>query len=188
MQATSRFPSATPDTYIVVRGDGHFSAPELMQMINDMPNMDFIFGFPSNLKLHALAEPTKQRACALWALVQTQDVVTEAVRLFDEFPYAARSWSRPWRVLLKAEVMAQGDPRFVVTSLAGLVAGILYESIYCARGQSEHFIKHLNTDLSAERTSCTSFIAAGRGGDGAWGGEGRRRRQLWVRTGCRTQP
>jgi hypothetical protein len=149
-----------PDTHILVRGDGHFSGPELMQMIDDLPNMDFIFGFPSNVKLHALAEPTKQRACDLWASVQTQEVVPEAVRLFDEFPYAARSWPRPWRVLLKAEVMAQGEnPRFVVTSLVGLDAGTLYEGIYCARGQSENFIKHLKTDLSADRTSCTSFIA-----------------------------
>ena len=48
-----------PDTHILVRGDGHFSAPESMQMIDDMPNMDFIFGFSSNVKLQALAEPTK---------------------------------------------------------------------------------------------------------------------------------
>lgn len=149
-----------PDTHILVRGDGHFSAPELMQMIADMPNMDFIFGFPGNVKLQALAEPTKQRACELWASMQTQDVVPESVRLFDEFPYAARSWPKPWRVLLKAEVMAQGEnPRFVVTSLVGLDAGTLYEDIYCARGQAENFIKHLKSDLSADRTSCTSFFA-----------------------------
>ena len=80
--------------------------------------------------------------------------------MFDEFPYAARSWPKPWRVLLKAEVMAQGEnPRFVVTSLVGLDAGTLYEDIYCARGQSENFIKHLKNDLSADRTSCTSFLA-----------------------------
>jgi len=92
--------------------------------------------------------------------VQTQDVVPEAVRLFDEFPYAARSWPKAWRVLLKAEVMALGEnPRFVVTSLLGLDAGTLYEDIYCARGQAENFIKHLKTDLAADRTSCTSFIA-----------------------------
>ena len=79
---------------------------------------------------------------------------------FDEFPYAARSWPKAWRVLLKAEVMALGEnPRFVVTSLVGLDAGTLYEDIYCARGQAENFIKHLKTDLAADRTSCTSFIA-----------------------------
>ncbi|MEC5161518.1 hypothetical protein RCH08_002661 [Janthinobacterium sp. CG_S6] len=84
-------------------------------------------------------------------------VVPEAVRLFDEFPYAAGSWPKPWRVLLKAEVMALGENRrFMVTSLHGLDAGILYEEIYCTRGQSENFIKHLKGDLASDRTSCTT--------------------------------
>ena len=149
-----------PQTHILVRGDGHFSGPEMMQMIDAMPNTDFIFGLPGNTKLQTLAEPTKQRACALWAEVQTQDVVPEAVRLYDEFTHAAGSWSKPWRVLLKAEVMALGEnPRFVVTSLAGLDAGSLYEELYCARGQTENFIKHLKCDLASDRTSCTTFLA-----------------------------
>ena len=149
-----------PHTHILVRGDGHFSEPEMQSMIASMPDVDFIFGLPGNAKLQALAEPTKLRACALWASVQTQDVVPEAIRLFDEFPYAAGSWPTAWRVLLKAEVMAQGEnPRFVVTSLTGLDAGMLYEEVYCARGQTENFIKYLKTDLASDRTSCTSFMA-----------------------------
>ena len=31
-----------PDTHILVRGDGHFSGPELMGLIDSMPNIDFI--------------------------------------------------------------------------------------------------------------------------------------------------
>ena len=35
---------------------------------------------------------------------------------YEEFSYAAASWSQPWRVIVKAEVMAAGDnPRFVVS-------------------------------------------------------------------------
>jgi hypothetical protein len=149
-----------PHTSILVRGDGHFSVPEMQDMIGGMLDVDFIFGLPGNVKLQALAEPTKQRACDLWASVQTQEVVSEAVRLFDEFSYAALSWSQAWRVLLKAEVMAQGEnPCFVVTSLTGLDAGMLYEELYCARGQTENFIKYLKTDLASDRTSCTTFMA-----------------------------
>ncbi|NHZ92628.1 IS1380 family transposase, partial [Massilia sp. CCM 8733] len=67
---------------------------------------------------------------------------------------------KAWRVLLKAEVMALGEnTRFIVTSLPGLDAGMLYEDIYCARGQAENYIKHLKDDLAADRTSCTSFLA-----------------------------
>ena len=149
-----------PDTHILVRGDGHFSGPELMRLIDSMPNIDFIFGFSCNVKLLAMAEPTRLRACDLWAQVQTQDVVPNAVRLFDEFSYKAGSWPRAWRVLLKAEVMAPGEnTRFIVTSLPGLDAGTLYEDVYCARGQSENYIKHLKGDLASDRTSCTSFLA-----------------------------
>lgn len=149
-----------PDTHILVRGDGHFSGPELMGLIDSMPNTDFIFGFSCNTKLNAMAEPTKLRACDLWAAQQTQDVVPDAVRLFDEFSYQARSWPKSWRVLLKAEVMALGEnTRFIVTSLSGLDAGTLYEDVYCARGQAENFIKHLKGDLASDRTSCTTFLA-----------------------------
>jgi hypothetical protein len=149
-----------PDTHILVRGDGHFSGPELMGLIDGLPNTDFIFGFSSNTKLHAMAEPTRLRAVDLWVAAQSQDEVPNAVRLFDEVSYQAGSWSRAWRVLMKAEVMALGEnTRFVVTSLVGLDAGMLYEDIYCARGQAENYIKHLKDDLASDRTSCTSFLA-----------------------------
>ena len=149
-----------PDTHILVRGDGHFSGPELMGLIDSMPNMDFIFGFSCNVKLVTMAEPTRLRAIDLWVSAQSQDVAPNAVRLFDEFTYKARSWPRAWRVLLKAEVMALGEnTRFIVTSLLGLDAGMLYEEIYCARGQAENYIKHLKDDLAADRTSCTSLFA-----------------------------
>jgi len=41
------------------------------------------------------------------------------VRVFTEFEYRTReSWSRPERVIGKAEVMAEGEnPRFIVTNL-----------------------------------------------------------------------
>jgi hypothetical protein len=149
-----------PDTHILVRGDGHFSGPELMGLIDSMPNIDFIFGFSCNVKLLAMAEPTRLRAIGQWVAAQSQDVVPNALRLFNEFDYKARSWPRAWRVLMKAEVMALGEnTRFIVTSLPGLDAGTLYEDIYCARGQSENYIKHLKDDLAADRTSCTSFLA-----------------------------
>jgi hypothetical protein len=149
-----------PDTHILVRGDGHFSGPELMGLIDSMSNVDFIFGFSCNVKLLAMAEATRLRAIDRWVAAQSQDVVPNAVRQFEEFTYRARSWPKAWRILLKAEVMALGEnTRFIVTSLPGLDAGMLYEEIYCARGQAENYIKHLKDDLAADYTSCTSFLA-----------------------------
>ena len=149
-----------PDTHILIRGDGHFSGPELMGLIDGMPNTDFIFGFSCNVKLLAQTESIRLRAIDAWVAAQTQEAAPNAVRLFDEFMYKARSWPKAWRVLLKAEVMALGEnTRFIVTSLPGLDAGTLYEDVYCARGQCENFIKHLKRDLASDRTSCTSFLA-----------------------------
>ena len=149
-----------PDTRILVRGDGHFSTPELMAMIDAMPNTDFLFGLASNKVINRLAEPLMQSACKLWADVQTFDVVPESVRLYDEFEYAAGSWSKPWRVVQKAEVMALGEnPRFVVTSLDAPTPDCVYEQLYCGRGQAENYIKHLKSELASDRTSCSTFVA-----------------------------
>jgi len=149
-----------PHTQILVRGDGHFSTPELMALIEAMPHTDFIFGLAGNAVIHRLAEPAMQRACKLWADAQTQDSVPDSVQIYDEFTYAAGSWSKSWRVVQKAEIMALGEnPRFVVTSLQAPTPQRVYEELYCARGQAENLIKHLKSDLASERTSCTTFLA-----------------------------
>ena len=156
-----------PDTHTLVRGDGHFSNPELMQMIGAMPNTDFVFGLGLgyNTVLARHAGPVLTQARAKYAQQQHQDgrhatTPSSSVRLFDDFSYAAGSWHKPFRVILKAEVMALGDnSRFVVTSLDLPYPQTVYTELYCARGQAENFIKHLKCDLAANRTSCTTFLA-----------------------------
>ena len=148
-----------PDTHILVRGDGHFSNPELMRLIDAMPNTDFLFGLAGNAVLNRLAEPILQQARALYAQ-RLAFGENAAIRLYDEFQYAAGSWHQPTRVILKAEVMALGDnPRFVVTSMHLPDPQTVYADLYCARGQAENFIKQVKCDLAADRTSCTTFLA-----------------------------
>jgi hypothetical protein len=73
---------------------------------------------------------------------------------------AAGSWAQPWRVIVKAEVMAAGDnPRFVVTSLEAPTPQQVYEDLYCARGNCENDIKAVKCDLHSDRTSATTFLA-----------------------------
>jgi hypothetical protein len=125
-----------PNTHILVRGDGHFSTPELMRLCDAMPHTDFLFGLAGNSVLKRLAEPAMQRARVLSA---TRQALGEAasVKLYDEFDYAAGSWHKPLRVVLKAEVMALGDnPRFVVTSMNLPEPQTVYADLYCARGQA----------------------------------------------------
>src|SRR5262249_23026925 len=81
-------------------------------------------------------------------------------RVYEAFSYGAASWSQPWRVIVKAAVMAAGDnPRFVVTSLEGPPPPPVYEDLYWARGKCENDIKAVKCDLHSDRTSATTFLA-----------------------------
>jgi len=84
----------------------------------------------------------------------------KAARRFKEFSDQRRdSWSRPRRVVAKAEHLQKGaNPRLVVTSLGREVweARRLYEAFYCARGERENRIKE-QLRLFADRTR-TAFL------------------------------
>jgi hypothetical protein len=154
-----------PQTHILVRGDSHFATPEVIDVIANRRLSDFVFGLAGNAVLLRHAAPVLQEARRL----QQQRTATARAygqrlpassRLYEEFSYAAASWARPWRVVLKAEVMAAGDnPRFVVTSLAAPPPQMLYEDLYCARGNCENDIKAVKCDLHSDRTSATTFLA-----------------------------
>jgi hypothetical protein len=73
--------------------------------------------------------------------------------------YAAGTWSKERRVIVKAEHTEKGsNPRFVVTNLQGAPQS-LYDDIYCARGEMENRIKEQQLYLFADRTSCHEFYA-----------------------------
>ena len=160
-----------PQTHILLRGDGHFSTPELMQLITADGNADFIFGLGGNPVLSRKAEGLMRNARGHLALhralaAQGSGPTVAAVRLFGDFEYAARSWPQAFRVVLKAEVLpgSSGVPdkdneRFVVTTLRGPSPRTLYQQDYCARGQAENLIKQIKCDLKADRTSASSFLA-----------------------------
>jgi hypothetical protein len=154
-----------PSTHILVRGDSHFATPEVFEVIAHRRHMDFVFGLAGNAVLLRQAAPVMQEARRLF---QQRTAVAQAygeqppprTRLYEEFSYAAASWEQPWRVIVKAEVMAAGDnPRFVVTSLAAPTPQHVYEDLYCARGNCENDIKALKSDLHSDRTSATTFLA-----------------------------
>ena len=154
-----------PHTHILVRGDSHFATPEVIDVIASRRWTDFVFGLAGNAVLLRQAAPVMQEARALHqqrtALAQAHGARPPASsRLYDECSYAAASWAQPWRVIIKAEIMAAGDnPRFVVTSLAAPPPQRLYEDLYCARGNCENDIKAVKCDLRSDRTSATTFLA-----------------------------
>ncbi|MDK1039717.1 MAG: transposase, partial [Actinomycetota bacterium] len=87
----------------------------------------------------------------------------ESARRFKDFTYQTlESWSRPRRVIGKAEYLAKGaNPRFIVTSLSKekYDGRLLYEDTYCARGDMENRIKEQQLMLFADRTSADDMRA-----------------------------
>jgi hypothetical protein len=154
-----------PFTHILVRGDSHFGTPEVMEVIAHRRRTDFVFGLASNPVLLRQATPVMQEARDLFqqrtALAQAYgEQPPPRSRVYEDFSYAAASWEQPWRVIVKAEVMAAGDnPRFVVTSLETPTPQHVYEDLYCARGNCENDIKAVKCDLHSDRTSATTFLA-----------------------------
>lgn len=160
-----RLRAVWPETRIILRGDGHFANPELMRLALDTPHTDFIFGLAGNRVLSPLAAPFQKAArhlhetrCVLAR--QHRQAEPSATRTYHDLKYAAQTWPRAFRVVLKAEVMALGDnPRFVVTSLDLPSPESLYRDLYCARGQDENWIKMIKNDLASDRTSDHRFLA-----------------------------
>jgi hypothetical protein len=134
-----------------LRGDAGFCREKLMAWC-ERQGIDYIFGLAQNPRL-------KKQIAAEMAQAQEQYLQTQApARVFTEFLYATQdSWSRPRRVIAKAEHLDKGaNPRFVVTSLSAeeMAAQELYEKGYCARGDCpENRIKEQQLDLFADRTS-----------------------------------
>jgi hypothetical protein len=154
-----------PYTHILVRGDSHCATPEVIDVITSYRWTDFVFGLAGNAVLLRHAAATIKAARHLHhqrvALARAHgQAPPPSSRLYDEFRYAAGSWTQPWRVVLKAEVRSAGDhPRFVVTSLEAPTPAMLSEDLYCARGNCAKAIKAVKVDLRSDRTSATTFLA-----------------------------
>ena len=79
--------------------------------------------------------------------------------MFGEIQYAANTWGRERKVIVKAEHTGKGpNPRYVVTNLTGDPKK-LYDKLYCARGDMENRIKEQQLGLFSDRTSCHSWWA-----------------------------
>ena len=152
---------------IVVRGDSGFGTEEIMAWCETQPGVYYCLGLGKNPVLIGKLTPAlvtaRMRRCLCGA---------PSVREFAEFEYRTqKSWSRPRRVVGKAEVMSAGDnPRFIVTNLPAqgfkgeqdrerFTPARLYEEFYCARGEMENVLKQQVLDLEADKLS-THFLAS----------------------------
>jgi len=153
-----RVREAFPKARILVRLDGGFAGPALLNFLDDS-DVDYLVGMAEN---KVLARRARRRMGRARRLSRRRN---KTANVFGETRYAARSWKkRTRRVLIKAEVVrAQGkapkdNARFVVTNLRQSPR-YLYKRVYCGRGDIENRIKELHHGLQIDRTSCTSFLA-----------------------------
>ena len=141
-----------PDVSILVRGDGHYCAPEVLNLLRRM-RCDYILGLPRNSILDAMAEPWK--ADCNWRRKPSQP----KVRRFHTFLYGAKSWTHNETVIARVEATELGtDARFIVTNLKGR-GKHLYEHVYCARGRMENLIKDMKLYTRSDKTACHRWQA-----------------------------
>ena len=113
--------------------------------------VEYIVGIGGNKRLKQFGSKLIDQSET--AYEQTQ----EKQRLFGEFRYAAATWDRERRVIIKAEYTSLGaNTRFILTSLKGDPQKI-YDKVYCARGDMENRIKEQQLDLYADRASCHNW-------------------------------
>ena len=141
-----------PKVRILVRGDGHYCAPEVLNLLRRL-HCDYILGLPINFTLKTISNPWKE-PCEL-----RRKPSRPKVRRFHQFEYAAGSWAQKEKVIARVEATALGtDVRFVVTNLAGR-GKHLYEQVYCARGNMENLIKDMKLYTRSDKTACHRWEA-----------------------------
>jgi hypothetical protein len=123
-----------PGARIRVRLDGGFAHPDLLDFLEDDPNLEYVIAMAKNAVLKRKAKPAMRQARKL----SRQSGQTEHV--YGEANYAARTWPQQRRIIIKAEVVrAEGkkpkdNPRFVITNMKQSPQW-LYEDVYCQRGE-----------------------------------------------------
>jgi hypothetical protein len=147
---------AFPHARLRVRLDGGFASPALFTFL-EAEGVEYLVAMASNAKL-------EKRVRRLLGKARMRSKTTgETATLFGETRYAAKSWKRKRRVIMKAEVVRlvgrdpRDNPRFVVTNLLQSPRRV-YE-IYRERGDVENRLKELHYGLGLDRTSCTAFWA-----------------------------
>lgn len=142
-----------PEVRITIRADSGFCRWRWMRWC-DRHHVSYILGLAGNKVLERRVADLLEQAEQNFTLAPG-----EKQRLFGETQYAAGTWDRERRVLMKAERMRAGsNTRFVVTNLSGSPQ-TLYDEIYVQRGEMENRIKEQQLMLFADRTSCQDFLA-----------------------------
>ena len=152
----SKLRAAFPRATFRVRLDGGFASPKMFTFL-EREQVEYVVAMASNPRL-------EKRARRLLGKARVRSKASgQTEHLYGETRYAARTWTRQRRVIIKAEVVRhpgrdpKNNPRFVVTNLPDPPKAV-YEW-YCGRGDVENRLKELHHGLELDRTSCSAFLA-----------------------------
>jgi hypothetical protein len=152
----ARLRVAFPGAILRVRLDGGFASPEVLDFL-DAAGVEYVVAMASNVRL-------LKRSRRLMGHARRRSKASgQTEHLYGETRYAARTWRRKRRVIIKAEVVRhpgrapKNNPRFVITNLAHRPEAVY--GVYCARGDMENRLKELHHGLAMDRTSCHRFLA-----------------------------
>jgi hypothetical protein len=123
-----------PNTQILLRADSHYCCPEVLDWCR-ANGLDYILGVVPTTTLRRHVEGIEASTKTRFEAAPKED---GKLRRFKEFFDGAKSWSRVEGIIARIEVGAEGpDTRFIVTNLKVRNARVLYEDVYCRRGQAE---------------------------------------------------
>jgi hypothetical protein len=142
-----------PSVQIIFRADGGFCREHILGWC-ERNKVLFVVGLPKNPVLNRMSEFFALRA--QYAFLES----TAKSRVIDSFYYTpvSGSWRYKTRKVIARVEFGEGglDNRFIVTNIKG-ESRMLYEDLYCQRGQAENHIKDLKLTLFSDRTSCKDW-------------------------------
>ena len=152
----ARLRVAFPKARFLVRLDGGFATPEMFDVLDAEAGLDYVVAMADNKVLTRIAEPTMGEART------RSDACGETAHVDTETRYAARTWGRERRVVIKAEVVRlagrapRDNARVVVTNLQQTPAWSTSRSTAPAA-----------TSKTGSRNSTTGSTSAVRAADGS---------------------
>ncbi len=141
-----------PKVRIIFRADSGFCRWKTLRWC-EKNDVKYVVGIARNKVLERMAGPFMEDAKDRFEKTGCKQ------RLFHEVRYAAGTWDRERRIIVKAEHLEQGpNCRFVVSNLPNAPKAV-YDRLYVQRGDMENRIKEQQLGLFADRTSCHAFQA-----------------------------
>jgi DDE family transposase len=153
-----RLRAAFPKARFRVRLDAGFAAPEILDFLDEQADVQYAVAIGKNKVL------LRRAAKHMVEARRRSKKSGKTEHVYSETLYAAKTWPRRRRVIIKAEVTRhlgrepKDNPRFVITNMPQTPRWV-YEKFYCGRGDVENRIKELHHGLEIDRTSCSRFLA-----------------------------